>query len=269
MSELSPETRAWIDAVGAGDAPTPEDRARIRQKLALELGAAAFATTAVVVATQATAVAGTGASMSTAASSLGSLSMGKAVGASLLTKLAVAAAVAGAVSTSAFVAVQDSKVAPMVVSANTTAKRSAPRAAMPTHAVVAEPSPIVEQLEPSAAIREVVAPAAPKRAVAPRVAAQAQAPSAARGSSIADELPLLQEAQTALREGRIEDALARTSAHAERFPTGALREERAAVEMLARCAQGSASATSLEGFLSTAPESPLKARVRAACKVER
>ncbi len=43
MSELSPEARALIDEATRSDGPNAEDRERVRNKLAMTLGASAFA----------------------------------------------------------------------------------------------------------------------------------------------------------------------------------------------------------------------------------
>jgi hypothetical protein len=51
MSDLSPDTRALLDAARDAHDPSADDRARIRGKLTAQLGAAAFAGTAVTAAT--------------------------------------------------------------------------------------------------------------------------------------------------------------------------------------------------------------------------
>ncbi len=257
MSELSPETRAWIDVAGRGDGPRDEDRTRIRQRLALQLGAAALATTTVTV----------GAVSAHAASSLpasvvlgaGKTSMG------LFGKIAIAAALVGVVSTAAVVAVRtnldNSKVAvnrSLRVASAALLERETPKA------MAKEAAPAVEQLVttvPATAESDAIAkkPARGKH-VAPRDAANPAE------SSIAAELVLLRQAHLALRAGRSAEALKHTQEHGARFPAGALHEEREAVEMLALCAQGAVPAPKLAAFLKNAPESPLKARVRSACE---
>src|SRR3954471_23098297 len=47
MSELSDDALSFLAESAHGDAPTPGDRERLRHKLMLELGAAAFTATAV------------------------------------------------------------------------------------------------------------------------------------------------------------------------------------------------------------------------------
>jgi hypothetical protein len=249
MSELSPETRAWIEAAGRGDAPQAEDRARIRHKLALELGAAAFVSTAVPVTAHAA-----GASLPASASA----AAGKAgLSLSVFSKIAVATALAGAISTGTFFALRTEAPAPAdskVRAPHETVARE--RVKPPTPGFEPMREELAEAPKAGAATRK---PSAKKRAVAKEVLRPSE-------GGIADELSLLRDAHLALRAGRPSDALRHTSEHAARFPDGALHEERAAVEMLARCAEGSASPTKLAVFFETAPESPLKARVRAACQ---
>lgn len=70
-------------------------------------------------------------------------------------------------------------------------------------------------------------------------------PAAASGSAIApstdaiaEEVALVGSAQRSLRDGSPDEALRSLSNHATRFPTGALREERIALQVLALCALG-------------------------------
>jgi len=281
MTELSPETRAFLDVAARGDGPSDEDRARIRHKLAIELGAAALATTTLAVAAQATATATSTGSLSAAAS----VAVGKAsasAGVGLLGKIALAAALAGAVSTTAVVVVRSTESSRDNASSSAqigrkhvrsqphASARAEPTSVAPSDVAVqaaaaqavAAPLPIVEQLDAEPVVTPVVAKAKRERA-----AIKASVPEQP-AANMTEELALLRQAQTALREGRAADALSISSDHATRFPQGALREERAAVEMLARCAQGTAGPAQLSSFLESAPESPLKARVRAACKAE-
>jgi len=280
MTELSPETRAFLDVAARGDGPSDEDRARIRHKLAVQLGAAALATTTLAVAAQATATSTGSLSAAAASVAVGKASAGAGVG--LLGKIALAAALAGAVSTTAVVVVRSTE--PGTDKASSAAQiarkpsRSQPHASagaehgsvVPSDVaaqavavqVVAAPVPIVEQLE-----TEPVSIPAVAKAKRERTAIKAPIPEQSV-ANMAEELVLLRQAQTALREGRSADALSISADHAARFPQGALHEERAAVEMLARCAQGAAGPTQLSSFLENAPESPLKARVREACKAE-
>ncbi len=270
MSVLSPETRAFLDAAARGDEPSAEDRMRMRRKLTADLGTAALATTTLAIAAQATAT--TAGSLSTAASlAAGKASASASVG--LLGKIALAAALAGAVSTTTMVIVRSTQVEGGKPSSVEHRGRVAQAAEQPSpaprEAVVAPLPPSTEPLEPS---DKTLVP----ESVAPRIAGQSEhvrKPLTASApeqpvANMAEELVLLRQAQIALREGRAADALSISTDHGTRFPQGALREERSAVEMLARCAQGSASDAQLASFLEASPESPLKARVREACKAE-
>ncbi len=256
MTELSPETRAWMAAAGTGDAPSGDDRVRIRRRLAVELGAAAFATTTLTVTAQAAAASGT-AGVGAGATVGGVSKAAAATG--LVTKLVVAAAVAGAVATTAVVVMHR---APTVAVPRTTAAQAPAPPVRSSEADIQEvQAPIVQPLAPERAKPGPVPSRAP---TARRRAADGDVEPVAT-TSIAEELRLLGQAQTALREGRLEDALARADEHALRFPGGAMREERVAVTMLARCAQHTAPGPMLQAFLASAPESPLKRRVREAC----
>ena len=77
MNELSPEARNLIAGAAGADAPTADDRVRVRQRLALELGAAAFATTSISVGVVASSVSGS-ATTGTAGSAFASAAPGVA-----------------------------------------------------------------------------------------------------------------------------------------------------------------------------------------------
>lgn len=76
-------------------------------------------------------------------------------------------------------------------------------------------------------------------APAPAPSARAPLPApAASGDTLAEELALVRAAQSALRSGAPDDALAALSTHATRFPRGVLREERMTLQVLASCDRG-------------------------------
>ena len=81
---------------------------------------------------------------------------------------------------------------------------------------------------------------------------------------------MLEEAQAALRSGDSLVALALLRRLDQRFPRGALREERAAAEVLALCANDLSGEAVGRGraFLAKYPRSVYAARVRAACEPE-
>jgi hypothetical protein len=77
---------------------------------------------------------------------------------------------------------------------------------------------------------------------------------------------LLREAHEALRASEPGRALDVLEQHAERFPRGALAEERRALRAIALCqAKSRGASAEAEAFLRSAPESPLVERVRSAC----
>ncbi|HET9955866.1 MAG TPA: tetratricopeptide repeat protein [Polyangiaceae bacterium] len=91
--------------------------------------------------------------------------------------------------------------------------------------------------------------------------------SVSAGSDLSEEARALAEAQRALSRGAPRVALSLLAEQSQAFPTGALREERAAARIFALCASGDAARARSEAarFLRNSPHSPLAARVRAAC----
>ena len=83
------------------------------------------------------------------------------------------------------------------------------------------------------------------------------------------ELELLRQAKGALDAGDAATATARLEQHAREFPGGALRLEREALRVLARCASDRlAGAARARAFLNANPGSPLVDRVRRACGLD-
>jgi len=84
-----------------------------------------------------------------------------------------------------------------------------------------------------------------------------------------EEISLLREAHEALRAAQPERALDLLEEHAQRFPRGALEQERRAMRAIALCQAKPGAAARLEAdhFLRSAPESPLVERVRSVCDV--
>jgi hypothetical protein len=126
-----------------------------------------------------------------------------------------------------------------------------------------EPQPTTQTVVPSLPL---AAPAAaPSAAVLPRAAGahRADGPST---STLEVELPLLREAQEALRAGDPARALTYLNEHARRFPNGELAQERAAAHAIASCKldarRGRAEA---DAFVTMHAASPLADRVREAC----
>ncbi|HET6335836.1 MAG TPA: hypothetical protein VFG30_21570 [Polyangiales bacterium] len=105
---------------------------------------------------------------------------------------------------------------------------------------------------------------APAPVAQPIAAAAPQTPS----HHLAEELRLMRAASAALATNDIQRTLDLLSQHAERFPDGALREERRALRVISLCKQGRShfALAERDEFLSSSPRSPLTARVREACE---
>ena len=257
MSELSQEARALVDSVSKLDDPSPEDRARVKQRVALSLGAAAFAAMAVT-----PVAAGAGPGM------LGSVKAGLW---GTTGKLALCAGVLGGALVLGW---PSGQTASKPAGQHLTSRVS--QAAQPEPQMAVAPSSAA-----SADVRSDVAappasesPAAPERTAprrAKREAAAALAPepgAADAQSTLALELALLGDAQAALRAGQPERALELARQHRTRFPAGVLGEERLGIETLSACDLGRKDPGRAQAFLRAAPESPLAARVRKACGLE-
>jgi hypothetical protein len=251
MIELSREARELIENAAHADEPTADDRRRMRQRLAVQLGAAAVATTSAVAASTAvSASAGSAASGSLVGASKGGFLAG-------LGKLALAASVVGAVSTA------------VLMNARTPATTTKP--AQQQQATPAVPEPAAPVVVASAELAAVVIPseaASQGTPVKKPKPARAGARPEAEASSLTVELELLARAQQALRQGEAKQALELAREHAARFPNGGLRQERMGVEALARCALGHDGSQVVDELTGLSPDSPLLGRVRAACGVK-
>lgn len=112
--------------------------------------------------------------------------------------------------------------------------------------------------------------AAPSEPAPPSVAAPEPPVTAPEAPSrhLAHELRLMRAASAALARNDIHRTLTLLSEHAERFPDGALREERRALRVISLCKQGRShfALAERDELLSSSPRSPLTARVREACE---
>jgi hypothetical protein len=147
------------------------------------------------------------------------------------------------------------------------------------------PTASVEKVSPSAVVLE-AAPAAapavlPQSSPAPEASAnlmpvspvssassKARAPKGqAPAAEQADELALVSSMQLALRSGNASQVLALAGEHAQRFPRGALVQEREGARAIARCqlAEPAKRGDILSAFERAYSGSPYAARVRAAC----
>ncbi len=269
MSELSQEARDLIESTIHADDPADADRARLRARLAAQLGAAAVASTlGAAHSTMASARAGV------AGTSAGSLSapaggLLKGVGSfSGLFKVAVVTGLAGVIG---------GPVAWFSQQPELGAQRMGARANSPVAASASPAStPVVETLAPTVAAEvpdshhgasavEVLDDlGSPRRE---RVTSRRESRAQARlpESTLSDELSLLAQAQQALRDGAPALALSHAAQHRERFPRGSLREERFGIEALARCAMGHDASEVVAALARLSPSSPLLGRVRTAC----
>jgi hypothetical protein len=256
MSELSQEARALVDSVSKLDDPSPEDRARVKQRVALSLGAAAFAAVAV---TQVAAGAGPGVLGTVKAGLWGTTG-----------KLALCASVLGGALALGWPGGQTASRpagVPRQPAGVNRPEQEQVAAPAPSDALAQRAAPPAPELAPPV-LRERVAQ---KPGHAASAAAREPVPpahTADRRNTLALELSLLGDAQAALRAGQPERALALAREHQARFPAGVLREERLGIETLAECVLGRKEPARAQAFLRSAPESPLAARVRKACGLE-
>lgn len=130
----------------------------------------------------------------------------------------------------------------------------------------AAPSAAPAVLPPSSPAPEASAnlmPVSPVSSASSKRAPKAQAPPAEQ----ADELALVSSMQLALRSGDASQVLALAGEHAQRFPRGALVQEREGARAIARCqlAEPAKRGAILSAFERAYSGSPYAARVRAAC----
>lgn len=129
-----------------------------------------------------------------------------------------------------------------------------------------------EPLPAAAAPADPVPTPKPKRTrPAPRTEEAPASPSptpATSAGTLAEELKLMQQARRALDGGKPLAALQRLTEHGRRFANGQLREDRAALRVVALCASENVRQGTLEAkaFGRTFPKSHHAARVQAACK---
>lgn len=281
MTELSQEARALIEQGRADDSSTSEDRARVRRRLAAQLGGGVFASATVAgVVANASPASGLGRALHGTSTWLkGALAVSAIAGGAAIAYVAVRPVEEpAAVRTRATTRASEGQVVEQArIAEPSTTSAEAPVA--PAHeAPVASAADPNGALAPPArdnatrsrrrhrALPAVEATAAPADDV-PVVPASAPDGEAQRGSVTA-ELALLAAAQRALRSGDAHEALALSQQHREQFARGALIEERAGIETLARCKLGQQPEASARAFLARAPSSPLAARVRKECGLE-
>lgn len=237
MTDLNPSTRALLDLGRAGDDPTDDAISRNRRSLSAKLGAAAVGTGIVA------------GSTSKAAAAAGAWSASK------LLVVCSSVIIGGAVTFGVVHQQREAaptRTAPGPLSASAQPQKAPNTTTAQSSAASDEPS------VPGAAQPETTPPA-------PRTAPSSRAPAP---RSIQEELELIRGAQRLLNRNDPRAALTLLTEHAQRFPSGALWEEREASRVFALCKLGNAPAAraSAEAFVKRAPHSPFVERVRAACQ---
>ena len=275
MAELSPDARALLAAAAGADDPTPEQRARAdaAARIALALHGATdlpplepphAAVTANAAQSGATAKLGAAASSWKLAAGAALLIAAGLLGMRALDSdpLPPRAASAPARATSVH---PRSQASPAVTGDER--ERSAPaQAGAAEHSRVAPSQVATSQVAGSRPARsESVASAAGAHTVERVVSTAQPAP------TLQAEVALIAAANTLIRGQRFAEAERVLATHERRFAHGTLREERAALVVLVRCATGprERGLRAMQHFLRTSPQSVLARRVRAACAAER
>jgi hypothetical protein len=275
MNALSQEARALIDSVARHDEPSDSDKARLRARLAAELGAAAFAALAVTSASGTT-LAITGATPSAGAASAAA----KSSAASLFGKLALTSAVLLAIASGLWLgagksgSVREQPRAAAVQRENVAPATTAPPAAQDITEPSATGAPHDERATSTATgarplqQRQSVLARAERTRQDELTTSNTPPKVAPAAGTLGRELKLLGAAQAALRAGSPERALVLTAQHRASFPEGVMKEERLGIEALAGCALGRDYRAQAEAFLKAAQSSPLRTRVQKACGIE-
>jgi hypothetical protein len=261
MAELSPRARALLAAAAGADDPTPEQRSRA--------DAAARSALALHGATDLPPLdpphAHGAANSASAATKLGTAASGW--------KLALAAAAVIAAGLLGTRALQ-----PRPQHAQHPAQRSE-LPEQPAQRPGATPGTAVPPDHPLTSPRASAAPlepAVPRGSAAPQARAiDARRPSrshtlAQAAPTLEAEVALIASANGLIRAQRFAEAERVLATHARRYPRGALREERAALAVLALCETGprERALRAMQRFLRTSPQSVLAQRVRTACAAQ-
>jgi hypothetical protein len=239
---MDPFARELLDETRHAHDPSPEDRLRVRAKLAARIGAGALASG--------------GLTKKALASS----------GLSLIIKLVVPVALLGTVGWYLLrgpEAPEAPRVGEHPAAVSASAPSADPRApGSPTLEEPASPAPTPPDL-PSPTMTPVGS--APRVTSLPAAASHSGRPQPS--ADLEAEMGLLTSAQAAIQRGDYSAALAKLDEHQKAFPSGVLSEERTAARIVALCAAGrQADARSLAtAFLARHPSSPLAPRVRTSC----
>jgi hypothetical protein len=268
MVKLSPDAQTLIDAARNAHDPTPEARARgdAAVRVALAMHGVTDLPPLDPAALSATAQAGSSAATPAVSGGLG-------------LKVALGASAAAILTASLFAAYAPARspasggTAPALrggASSSPPSSVSSPIAA--SLSIAAPRTPPVTRREPTAAPADRTGAAETERTPARRRWLARGAPRTARATpqvtvAIADEVRLISAANGHVLAGRYQEALRILDWHTQRFPRGALREERSALRVLSLCGRAADVRAQRERarFLRNSPQSVLTERVRAAC----
>lgn len=281
MSDLGPNERHLLTSLRESDEPSVEDRARVKSRVLLKLAVGgALAAAASQAPNAAAGTAGTaqaagaaGAAAAGSASGILPAATGVAAGTGLAGTLKIAAVVAIAVASAgagAWLVAKDSKPPPAQEAAHVVpipATPASPRSRAPTEA-----SGAAGATEHSAPVRDESMARPKTTAPTPSGRKARRTPAAAPArDDLERELSLLEEAQRALEQGNPNAAVDALRQHASDHPGGALETERKGALAIALCrSERTAEGRPLaKKFLVQNPNSPLAARVRAACFAKR
>ena len=250
MSDLSPDAQRLLRDARAFDEPSAADAQRVHASVLAKVGVAVGAGAGITAATT-----------SLAASPIAVLGV-------TAMKLGAAIVVAGGIATASYVAFRapSSKPRPTLVAVVESPKAPSPEAPAP-EARAQVPSSTNDIAPRMSEAQPPHAKAGRSRRSAPAPVDQMERAPRATPPDLEGEAHLLEQADADLRRGDAQAALGRLAEHAARYPSGALREEREGIRVVALCragreAEGKAAA---DKFLARSPRSTLAARIRAAC----
>lgn len=246
MSDLSSEARALLRDARGFDEPSAADADRVHASVLAKVGIAVGAGAGVTAATTSLAAA--------PATALGAVAL----------KITAAIVIAGGVATGGYLAVRPSPAKHHTAIAVSDPPQVSPVPAPMALSPTPLPSPVAEERPAD------VAPRAhakhPRARHAAPVVTEPSAP-ARTAPDLEGEAHLLEQADAELRRGDANAALARLGEHAAKYPSGALREEREGMRVVALCRAGRAAEgnAAAERFLARSPRSALASRIRSAC----
>jgi hypothetical protein len=260
MDELGPDEQKWLDVLRIADEPRDVDRSRVRASVLASIGAAGAgagaAASADAIAKSAAAKAATVAQTQGVLKAAGFLAAPWKIGVAVVSLVVAGGGATLLANRSPAASIGSPGSAGSVIAASEIASVAAPVISAPSTTVGSPP--VVE----TGAVRA-MPPSAARAATRP-------APHTTAASHAADdvdaELALLTQAQQALKRGDANGALQALGHHAREHPHGTLTVEREGLRAVASCEAKRADGRALaERFVAANPQSPLVARVRAAC----